>query len=164
MFKKKTVVIKLDPNIVNSTLKEDINRNLQCFQQVTKAFFEDRREETMGFELLDKKIEDKMNQIKKLKQTMAIKNSKTQRYISHLIRENNQKVQNMENEMHYMEKEYNRLERDFLEMKYTSSENEYFLNIEIGNRDRKCNMLSRDLQSERYKSAQDVRVLEKLKN
>ena len=80
-----------------------------------------------------------------------------------MIKEINQKVKNMENEMHYMEKEYNRLERDFLEWKYTSSENEYFLNVEIGNRDRQCEMLSRQLQSERYKSAQDVRILEKLK-
>ncbi|CAL4102292.1 unnamed protein product [Meganyctiphanes norvegica] len=162
-LKKKPLVIQLDPHIVTATIAEDRKKKNECLQVMSKAFFEEGRVVSLGFALLENKIQDKENQIRLIKQSMAIMISKTQRYISHIIRKNNEIVGNMESDIHYMEYEYDRLERHFLQLQHTFSENKYFLNNELYNSNMQCQMLSDKLVNEIYTSAHKDKVLKKLK-
>ncbi|CAL4204294.1 unnamed protein product [Meganyctiphanes norvegica] len=105
---------------------------------MSKAFFEESRESTLGFQLLENKINDRDTQIKQLKYNISVKTSKTQHFIKHLQREN-------EEQIGQMEATYERLERDFLQLQHTFSERSFFLNRELGNRDQQCKKLSAKL-------------------
>ena len=75
MFKEETF-----GNTIGNTIR--LKKKLECVQVMSKAIFEESREASLGFELLDNKIKDKENQIKQLKQSMAIRTSKKHKDIS----------------------------------------------------------------------------------
>ncbi|CAL4130431.1 unnamed protein product [Meganyctiphanes norvegica] len=93
---------------------------------------------------------------------MAIRTSKTQRYISHMVSEKNELLRNMQNDLQNMEYEYDILEKDFLQLQHNFSANKYFLNNNIYISEKKCLILSNKLQNEITTSAQKEKEIQNL--
>ena len=76
---------------------------------------EENREAKLSSDLLDRKINIRDITIKQLKKNMAVKTSKTQRFIKHIQREN-------EDQIIKLETAYINLEKDFLQLQHKFEE------------------------------------------